>query len=408
MTDNVKRFEFRLGKWGLGIFVGGMSLLVFFSFVFGVFVGKDLDAYPEKYSWGISKQIMGVAGLSGKSESPKTVVAVREVGKERPSNENSEYDLSFYETLSKKSNNLRTQPSGNEGMDKSPAEPAAPVGGEGAAVLATPAVPATGLLPGNKPGLEKKEEKKFVRKEKEIETSHRHKSDSISKSENEKKSVVKPMREKVMETGIPIAEKKSVHKAEKNIVPEKKLERKVEKNIVTEKKTDQKVLKNITAEKKADQRPEKKATVEKKADQKVVKNVAAEKKPDRNFDRKDVKKEEKGQKPEGKKYTVQVASYQDKGKADQVAGKLKSLGYATRVVPMDLPGKGRWYRLTIGGLPSHDKAKEAVTNVEKKIGGSKGFIRPEGVENGETAAKKSTEKQKTTEPKVKRSQGSSN
>jgi len=121
MTDNVKRFEFRLGKWGLGIFVGGMSLLVFFSFVFGVLVGKDLDAYPEKYSWGISKQIMGVAGLSRKSESPKTVVAVREVGKERPSNENSEYDLSFYETLSKKSNNLRTQPSGNEGTDKSPA-----------------------------------------------------------------------------------------------------------------------------------------------------------------------------------------------------------------------------------------------------------------------------------------------
>jgi len=366
MTDNVKRFEFRLGKWGLGIFVGGMSLLVFFSFVFGVFVGKDLDAYPEKYSWGISKQIMGVAGLSGKSESPKTVVAVREVGKERPSNENSEYDLSFYETLSKKSNNLRTQPSGNEGMDKSLAETAAPVGEEGAAVLATPAVPATGLLPGNKPGLEKKEEKKFVRKEKEIETSYRHKSDSISKSENEKKSVVKPMREKVMGTGIPIAEKKSVHKAEKNIV--------------TEKKTDQKVVKNITAEKKSD----------------------------RNFDRKDVKREEKGAKPEGKKYIVQVASYKDKKKADQVAGKLKSLGYATRVVQMDLPGKGRWYRLTIGGLPSHDKAKEAVANVEKKIGGSKGFIRPEGEETGESTGKKSAEKQKTTGPKGKRTQGSPN
>jgi cell division septation protein DedD len=54
------------------------------------------------------------------------------------------------------------------------------------------------------------------------------------------------------------------------------------------------------------------------------------------------------------------------------------MGYNTRVVPMDLPGKGRWYRLTIGGLSSHEKAKEAVANIEKKIGASKGFIRPEG------------------------------
>jgi len=75
---------------------------------------------------------------------------------------------------------------------------------------------------------------------------------------------------------------------------------------------------------------------------------------------------------------------------------------------MDLPGKGRWYRLTIGGLPSHDKAKEAVANVEKKIGGSKGFIRPEGEETGESTGKKSAEKQKTTGPKGKRTQGSPN
>jgi len=365
-ADNVKRFEFRLGKLGLGLFLCGMSLLVFFAFLFGVVVGKDIDVNPEKYSWGISKQIMGPADLSGKSGSPKAVFAVRESGKEHPSNENSEYDLSFYETLSKKSKNLRTQQSGIEGTDKSAMEPAAPVEDGGVTVPASPAVPATGLLPANKPGLKKKEEKKSVEKEKETETSHRYKSDSLSRSENEKKSVAKPIREKAMETGIPIAEKKSVHKAEKNIV--------------TEKKTDQKVVKNITAEKKSD----------------------------RNFDRKDVKREEKGAKPEGKKYIVQVASYKDKKKADQVAGKLKSLGYATRVVQMDLPGKGRWYRLTIGGLPSHDKAKEAVANVEKKIGGSKGFIRPEGEETGESTGKKSAEKQKTTGPKGKRTQGSPN
>jgi cell division protein FtsN len=74
---------------------------------------------------------------------------------------------------------------------------------------------------------------------------------------------------------------------------------------------------------------------------------------------------------------VQVGSYRDKAKADQVAAKMKALGYAPRVAPMELPGQGKWYRLTIGGFPSREKAAEAVTNAAKSTG-SRGFIRPEG------------------------------
>lgn len=364
-ADNVKRFEVRLGKWGLGIFISGMSLLIFFSFLFGVMIGKDIDANPEKYSWGIARHVLGPSIPAENPVAPeqqKTAAAVRDVGKEQPTNENSEYDISDYDTLSKKSSSLRNSNTGNAGADQLAGEPAAQVG-EGMplakssppVVSATPAappipaVPETGLYPVSKPGLEKKEEKKIAER-KTASEAHPQRSALVSPKEIEKKPVVKPTREKEREIGFSIAERKNVRKEEKH----------------------------ITAEKKPDQRVEKGVIAAKKNSLKVEKTLAAEKKSDKAASPKEVKKEEKIQKPEAKKYIAQVASYQDRRKADQVAGKLKSMGYNTRVVPMDLPGKGRWYRLTIGGLSSHEKAKEAVANIEKKIGASKGFIRPEG------------------------------
>jgi len=327
-ADNVKRFEFRMGKWGLGLFVAGMSLLVFFSFLFGVNVGKDMDAYPEKYSWGIPNRTMETLGISGTPKSDKTIVAVREAGKENPPSEKSEYDLSFYDTLSKKSNSLRGQSSENEGTEKSPTTPIPPSKEKTAAVPAAPPVPVTGLIPGNKPAGGKKEEKAVVAKEKEREAKRLHpgKLETASQGRGEEKNVAKAIPEKAREIKTPADEKK----------PERKLE----------------------------------------------KTVPADKKADKSQDKKEIKQEEKGKKPAGQTFMVQVGSYRDKDKAEQVASKLKSLGYAPRLVPMELPGKGKWYRLTIGGFASHDKAAEAVTIVGKNVGGSKGFIRPEGEATG--------------------------
>jgi len=118
--------------------------------------------------------------------------------------------------------------------------------------------------------------------------------------------------------------------------------------------------------KKAEPKPEKAVAAEKKAEGAIEKIIAA--------DRSQVKKEIK---PATQTFMVQVGSYRDKAKADQVAAKMKALGYAPRVVPMELPGQGKWYRLTIGGFPSREKAAEAVTNAAKSTG-SRGFIRPEG------------------------------
>ena len=43
-------FELRLGKLGLILFIGGMSLLLFSMFFLGIFVGKQMEAYPERFS----------------------------------------------------------------------------------------------------------------------------------------------------------------------------------------------------------------------------------------------------------------------------------------------------------------------------------------------------------------------
>lgn len=336
-ADNVKRFEFRMGKWGLGLFVSGMSLLVFVSFLFGVKVGKEMDAYPEKYSWGVQKKAMETLGMAGQPKSGKTVVAVREAGKENPPGEKAEYDLSFYDTLSKKSNSLRKQPADNEGTEKSPPAPIPPSGEKTAAAPAAPAVPMTGLLPGNKPAGGKKEEKAAAPKEKEKGTKplSPDKSVSLSQGRGGEKVAAKEISEKVREVKPPVEEKKAERKPEK-IIP-----------------------------------------AEKKTDAKIEKGVAADRKAEKNQERKETKPEEKGKKPTGQTFMVQVGSYRDKDKAEQVASKLKTMGYSPRLVPMELPGQGKWYRLTIGGFASHDKAAEAVTNVGKTVG-TKGFIRPEG------------------------------
>jgi len=54
---NLKNFEFRLGRQGIIMFVVGMSLLLFFVFIFGVMVGMHIDAYPEKIARGIPQII---------------------------------------------------------------------------------------------------------------------------------------------------------------------------------------------------------------------------------------------------------------------------------------------------------------------------------------------------------------
>jgi cell division protein FtsN len=69
-----------------------------------------------------------------------------------------------------------------------------------------------------------------------------------------------------------------------------------------------------------------------------------------------------------------VAAYQESRKAEQMMGKLSPLGFASRVVMVDLPGKGRWFRVIVGGFESREKAKKASDQIAGKIRGVKCVI----------------------------------
>jgi len=85
----------------------------------------------------------------------------------------------------------------------------------------------------------------------------------------------------------------------------------------------------------------------------------------------------KAEEPDKKKetYNLQVASYRDRAKANETAKKLSSLGFKPRVLAVDLPTKGRWYRIVLGGFKSRDEAQKAADKIAKKIKGTSCIIR---------------------------------
>lgn len=99
-SKNTRNFEFKLGKQALVLFILGMSFLFFCVFLFGVVVGKHIDAYPELIAQGIPDMIRNKLGF-GKEKAP-TEVAVGEEAENAGSDEQDEFDLTFYDTLAKK------------------------------------------------------------------------------------------------------------------------------------------------------------------------------------------------------------------------------------------------------------------------------------------------------------------
>jgi DedD protein len=86
---NRRVFELRLGKVGLLLFICGMSLLLFSSFLIGVVVGKHMEAYPERYSSGLSELIRDRILASPMKAGGKDVPDVKE----------EKFGLTFYDTL---------------------------------------------------------------------------------------------------------------------------------------------------------------------------------------------------------------------------------------------------------------------------------------------------------------------
>ncbi len=101
-SRNTRNFEFKLGKQALVLFILGMSFLLFCVFIFGVMVGKHMDAYPEMVARGIPDMIGKKLGF-GKGKKQAEVALQGEV-EDAGDVEEGEFDLTFYDTLAKKKN----------------------------------------------------------------------------------------------------------------------------------------------------------------------------------------------------------------------------------------------------------------------------------------------------------------
>lgn len=78
----------------------------------------------------------------------------------------------------------------------------------------------------------------------------------------------------------------------------------------------------------------------------------------------------------GGEYLVQAGSYQSHNKAIQFSHKIAPLGYKPRVMMVDLPKKGKWFRVVIGGFATKDEAVKAADLLSKKIKGLNCVVHP--------------------------------
>jgi cell division protein FtsN len=75
-------------------------------------------------------------------------------------------------------------------------------------------------------------------------------------------------------------------------------------------------------------------------------------------------------------FIVQVASYQEKSKADALINKITTMGYPSQTEVIDLPDKGQWFRVLMGEFPSRPEAERAIEALSKKYKGLNCTIRP--------------------------------
>jgi len=72
-------------------------------------------------------------------------------------------------------------------------------------------------------------------------------------------------------------------------------------------------------------------------------------------------------------YSVNAASFRDKGGAEQLVQKLKSKGYKASIMEVTIPQKGIWYRVSAGRFPSREEAQTFAKALKEKEG-IKAFI----------------------------------
>ncbi len=77
-------------------------------------------------------------------------------------------------------------------------------------------------------------------------------------------------------------------------------------------------------------------------------------------------KKEKEPAPSGPYVTLQIASFQDRGKAMREAERWKRKGYDATYKRVNLGGKGVWFRVYVGHYPTFEKARAAARRLARK------------------------------------------
>jgi cell division septation protein DedD len=85
--------------------------------------------------------------------------------------------------------------------------------------------------------------------------------------------------------------------------------------------------------------------------------------------------------PTKEKYQIQVVSFKEREKADQMCKKLKAHGFKPTVAVTDLQEKGKWFRVTLEGYESKEQAQKSADSVAKSIKGLNCVIHKVGVKN---------------------------
>lgn len=88
--------------------------------------------------------------------------------------------------------------------------------------------------------------------------------------------------------------------------------------------------------------------------------AAPEEKPARS----DAAKQDSASKKSRKRFTLQVGSFQDKDEADTFFRTLQGGSYSPYMVEADVPGKGTYFRVRVGGYASFDDALDAKSKFE--------------------------------------------
>jgi cell division protein FtsN len=78
------------------------------------------------------------------------------------------------------------------------------------------------------------------------------------------------------------------------------------------------------------------------------------------------------------KFVIQVASLQDRKKAEDLRNRLSSIGYEPYIDSAELSDRGRWYRVKLKGFETKEQAQKVVDGLQAKVKGLQCLILPSG------------------------------